>query len=167
MRIFKFVPLVILILALFVGCSSSKEQQKENVLEHAGTFKTNSCQEVTEKLIKELKLEDMMLLESDDISKHYGFDISYLDDYSAYSSKLEGSADEVAVFKIDDKKQRQETIDKLMNKIKDKKTYFDKVNKKESEKFSMNPVSLHGNYIVVIICNTPEKANAVLDEFYE
>lgn len=173
MRFFKYVTLFICMLLFFTGCASEKQQKDQqdvelkSYIEHTGEFKPDSCQDVTLEIINLLDINDMIELEKKDIANHYGFNPEYLDDYCAYTSKESGNSTEIAVFYIKDEKHRQEVTNNLISIFEDKASYLRKINKNEHKKISRNPVSLHGQYIAVIVCSSSDIAHKALDEFYE
>lgn len=173
MRIFRysFIFLFLLVGAVFLSsCSAKKDVAKNESAETSnsftGKFEPESSSSVTNNLKNELNLINMIKLEKEDISVHYGFNIDFLDDFSAYASKTEGCADELAVFKITDSGERQVAIDAIMEKIRLKSQSYKELNTKEYAKFGANSVSLHGNYIVVLICASPDNAYNLLNKFY-
>lgn len=168
MRKLNLAVMVLAVVVLFTGCNLKENSDKANEgTTHAGDFDPESAKQVSDTLIKELPLSNMIDLDAQDISIHYGVDTKTLDDFSAYASVTEGCADEIAVFKIKNKKNRQVVIDALMEKVKLKSESYKELNVKEFEKFSANSVSLHGDYVVVAICSSPANAFQILDMFYK
>ena len=171
MQKFKISVIILTVFFILSGCSAKKDasrtQAEDEVITHAGVFSPKSSQQVTSYLKQELKLTNMISLDIEDISVHYGFNSNYIDDFSAYASKTESCADEIAVFKIKNSDERQTVIDALMEKVKQKSLSYKDLNTKEFDKFSPNSVSLHGDYIVVLICASPDLGYQLLDEFYE
>jgi len=167
MRKLNLSIIVLAVVILFVGCGIKKDAKDLSAAKiHEGKFEPESSKQVSTTLIKELNLENMIELDIEDISVHYGFNSDYLDDFSAFASKTEGCADEIAVFKILDSKERQVIIDALMEKVKLKSESFKNLNAKEYNKIDANSVSLHGDYIIVIICASPQTAFNIINDFY-
>ncbi len=164
----NFTIIVLTFVVLFSGCNFKKGATKQiEESTHTGEFEPESAKQVSDTLINELQLNNMIKLDIEDVSIHYGIEPDYLDDFSAYASMAEGCADEIAVFKISSKKKRQVVIDALMEKMKLKSESYKELNVKEYEKFSANSVSIHGDFIVVTVCSSPTTAFQVLDEFYK
>ncbi len=170
MQKLKFSVIFICTILMLTGCGLRKEASdaKKDVLSktNAGIFSPNSAKQVTDKLKVKLGLKDLVELDLEDISIHYGFNSTYLDDFSAYTSKTEGCADEIAVFKINNDDNRQSAVNSIMEKVELKANSFKEINIKEFNKFDANSVSVHGSYIVILICASPEVAYQILDEFY-
>lgn len=173
MRKYRIIYVLVLILSvvlLFTNCSLKKDSAETKSTEikrsFTGRFEPESCEAVTNSLKSDLSISNLIELEIEDISVHYGFSSAYLDDFSAYSSKTDGCADEIAVFKINKDNERQTAIDALMEKTKLKSQSYKDLNSKEYAKFGANAVSLHGNYIVVLICSSPDSAYNLLNEYY-
>ncbi len=160
--------IAIAVVVLFTGCNLKESPDNADIkTTHTGDFDPESAKQVSDTLIKELNLGNMLDLDVQDVSIHYGIDPKILDDFSAHASATEGCADEIAVFKISSRKNRQVVIDALMEKVKLKSESYKELNVKEFEKFSSNSVSLHGDYIVVAICSSPANAFQILDTFYK
>lgn len=172
MRI-RFTKMLIYILVIsftFAGCSYSKPPEKSqttNHVQHTGQFKPSSCEKVAKELITQLDLNNMINLNKEDISKHYGFDTECLEDFSAYSSSQEGNADEIAVFLIKDDKARKKTHQIIIDKIKEKSSYYSQMNQKENKKITAESVCEQNGYIIVTVCHSQDLVFDVLDSFYK
>ena len=167
MRKLNLLLIVLAVVVSLVGCSVKKDSKELSTDKFSsGKFEPESSKKVTSALIKELKLENMIELDIEDISVHYGFNSDYFNDFSAFASKTEGCADEIATFKITDSKKRQVFIDALMEKAKLKSESYKNLNANEHKKFNANSVSLHGDYVIIVICASPETAFQVINDFY-
>lgn len=167
MRKLSLLFIVLAVVISLVGCSVKKDSKDLSTANFSsGKFEPESSKQVTSTLIKELKLENMIEIDIEDISVHYGFDSDYFNDFSAFASKTEGCADEIAAFKILDNKKRQVFIDALMEKAKLKSESYKNLNANEHKKFNANSVSLHGDYVIITICASPETAFQIINDFY-
>jgi hypothetical protein len=134
---------------------------------HTGIFTANSAKSVSVELLNELNMDNMIELDLEDISVHYGFNPNFLDDFSVYTSSQEGNANEIAIFVIENENNRQQAFDAIVDKLRFKSQAFSEINIKEYDKFSSNTVTVNDSYIIVAVSSFPEKVYNILDNFYK
>lgn len=127
---------------------------------------TASASEITNTIIRDTGMENMVVLEKDQISNHYSFDTSYLSDFSVYISSQNDVADEVAVFIVNEENQAEAVKKAVDDRLRMKATSFKEMSNVDYQKIENGIIKHYDKYIILIIAPDNNLANSSLSTFY-
>lgn len=114
--------------------------------------------EITSTIITELKLTDMTQVPENQLSKHYDYPNPLISRMSVYMSTSANSGNEIACFQLYDPNEFLQAEQWIARHIATKAQGFKELNPAEYEKIENYRVELHGNYILLVIDDSPETA---------
>lgn len=111
--------------------------------------------------------DSMTSISLDQLQKHYDISIEYLDGFAVYTSKIDGSADEFAIFHLHEESSLQPVLNAVYQRLEQKNDTFRKLENSESLKTSNSIVFCEGNFVILVIGDMYSVIETNLDELIE
>ncbi len=145
---FTVIALVVAV-AIFIGAFMVFNHQRENYAHY-------SPDQITEKMIADLKLTDMEKVEGEQISKHYDIPSGVVSDSSLYMSKSAESASELACFLLTDASKYKDLQTAVTAHINAKAAGYKSLNPTQYNALKNYLIVRNGRYVLVAVGSSTE-----------
>ena len=144
---------------VFAGCSREVSEEKDIPIS-----------DITEKLLSDLTWVDTPLIPAPNMeyfSKLYGFDQMDLESYEVYIGFSNSTAEEIAVVKLNDKKDLPAVEEAMQKRVDTKKNEVENYKPEEVYKLENAVITSHGRYAALIVCDEFDKADEVFESCFQ
>lgn len=151
----KKIALILMSALLMLGFSGCKGEEV-NV----------SPSEITGKILESFPSDIMAEVTSDRIQTYYDLDTGILDGMSVYIDGSGGFADELAVFKVKDKKDAEAVKESIGKRLEERKELFRDYNPDEFAKLENSTVIVKESYIFFVVSDDNSTSEQVFEDFF-
>lgn len=143
---------------VFAGCSREVSEEKDVPIS-----------DITEKLLSDLTWVDGPLFQLNDnaVSKTYDFGEAGIEGCEVYIAASNATAEEIAVVKLNDKKDLPAVEEAMQKRVDTKKKEVENYKPEEVYKLENAVITSHGRYAALIVCDEFDKADEVFESCFQ
>ena len=137
------------------------------MLSGCGQEMTPACAPITEKIISDIAIEDMALVDAERISNYLPADMDKVEEFSLYICGNGGFADEVGVFRMKDAKDTAALAQAISDRINERRDVFESYNPDEFAKLNETVINTRDRYVFYAVCSDTAAAEKIFNDSFK